>query len=224
MTKPLSSTLNAQIVKLRQSIDEDNNHDLILQSLLSIHASLHSAKASSHGARSYEDEILDDMPAERMRWLPADEDHSVAWLIWHIARCEDITMNLLVAGEPQVLHQGDWFERLEVSVRDTGNTWDAVGIIDFSCAVDLQALRAYRCAVGRQTQEIIHELPPGSLMTKVDPGRIQQVWDQEAVLPEASGIVDYWASRTIAGLLLMPATRHNLTHLNEAFKIKKRRT
>jgi hypothetical protein len=36
------------------------------------------------------------------------------------------------------------------------------------------------------------------------------------------GIVDYWGSRTIAGLLLMPPTRHNFTHLNEARMLKQK--
>ena len=34
--------------------------------------------------------------------------------------------------------------------------------------------------------------------------------------------VDYWSKRNTAGLLLMPATRHNLIHLNEALQIKRR--
>jgi len=32
--------------------------------------------------------------------------------------------------------------------------------------------------------------------------------------------VDYWSKRDVSGLLLMPATRHQLTHLNEALGIR----
>ena len=52
------------------------------------------------------------------------------------------------------------------------------------------------------------------------PTRIQTNADQSDVLPEASGVLEYWSRRTMAGLLLMPATHHNLTHLNEAVRIK----
>jgi len=41
-----------------------------------------------------------------------------------------------------------------------------------------------------------------------------------AVLPEAMEIINYWSSKTIAGLLLMPATRHCVLHLNEAERIR----
>jgi hypothetical protein len=48
------------------------------------------------------------------------------------------------------------------------------------------------------------------------------VQDERAVLEAASDITDYWGKRTIAGLLLMPATRHNLVHLNEALRLKQK--
>jgi hypothetical protein len=43
------------------------------------------------------------------------------------------------------------------------------------------------------------------------------------VAEAASDILDYWGKRTKAGLLLMPATRHNFLHLNEAQRLKQRR-
>jgi len=61
------------------------------------------------------------------------------------------------------------------------------------------------------------------LLQKVDPARLQRVWDEKAVVEAASGIVDYWGKRNVAGLLLMPATRHHIIHLNEALKLKRRR-
>ena len=67
---------------------------------------------------------------------------------------------------------------------------------------------------------IINEVSPEHMMLRVDPARIQKVAESGAVLPEASGVLDYWSKRTIAGLLLMPATRHNLIHLNEAERVK----
>jgi hypothetical protein len=58
----------------------------------------------------------------------------------------------------------------------------------------------------------------------VDPARIQRIWDEGVLVKAAQGVADYWANRDIAGLLLMPASRHCLTHLNEALKIKRRRS
>jgi hypothetical protein len=67
---------------------------------------------------------------------------------------------------------------------------------------------------------LIPHLTPQGLKEKVDPERIQHVKDEGALIPAAYGIADYWSKRDSAGLLLMPATRHNLVHLNEAYRLK----
>lgn len=40
--------------------------------------------------------------------------------------------------------------------------------------------------------------------------------------PEADEIIAYWGGRTLAGLLLMPPTRHNFLHLSEALRIRQK--
>ena len=99
---------------------------------------------------------------------------------------------------------------------------DAAQLEAFSQAVDLAAVRAYRVAVGRRTQEIVAPLRPQDLQRKVEPAGIELIREQGAVLPAAWGIAEYWGRRTVAGLLLMPATRHNLIHLNEAVEIRRK--
>jgi hypothetical protein len=47
--------------------------------------------------------------------------------------------------------------------------------------------------------------------------------DEEAVVEAARGVVDYWGRLNIAGLLLMPPTRHCFVHLNESLRLKQRR-
>ncbi len=129
-------------------------------------------------------------------------------------------MNLLVAGSPQLALRDGWLKRMGISVRDTGNAMDKASVARLSAAIDIEALRAYRLAVGRRTREIVKRLTPEALKQKVDPARLQQVMAQGALVEAARGIADYWGRRTIAGLLLMPPTRHNFVHLNEALRIK----
>jgi RimJ/RimL family protein N-acetyltransferase len=209
--------------ELRRVMMRSGQYDEAIQLFLSQHAMLHSAKVAGTGPWSFEDAILDDMTEERIRRVPCNCEHSVAWIIWHIARCEDITMNLLVAGSPQVLNQEGRLEKTKSPICHTGNEMDETSIADFSTAVDIDALRAYRVAVGRRTREIVKQLGPEDLKRKVDPAHLQRIWDEGAVVEAASGIVDYWGRRDVAGLLLMPASRHPIIHLNEALKLKRRR-
>jgi hypothetical protein len=38
--------------------------------------------------------------------------HSIAWLLWHISRCEDIGVNRILVDRKQVLDEGGWIDRL----------------------------------------------------------------------------------------------------------------
>jgi hypothetical protein len=215
--------LNKQQTELRQVMMGLDQHDLAIRLFLRQHAMLHSVKMAQSEPWSFEDEILDDMTEEQIRRIPRDCEHSVAWCIWHIARIEDVTMNLLVAGSPQVMHREDWLERIKAPVCDTGNAMDAHGVAKLSATIDLEALRSYRIAVGRRTREVVQQLQPEALKQKVDPLRVQRVMEEGPLVEAARGIAEYWSRRTIAGLLVMPATRHPLVHLNEALRLKHRR-
>jgi hypothetical protein len=208
--------------ELRSLLMKLDLFDQALSQFLGHHAMLHSTGVSQTKSQSFADEVLSDIPDEQMRQVPTARDHSVAWLIWHMARCEDIAMNILVAGTPQVLLRDGWLELIKSPVCDTGNAMDVSNIAAFNNLIDLQALRAYRLAVGIRTQEIAKQLQPSDLTRKVEPSRIRQVLEEGAVVDAARAITDYWSKRNTAGLLLMPATRHNLIHLGEVLELKQR--
>jgi hypothetical protein len=186
------------------------------------HAALHSAEMSGAGAWSYEDEIMHALSEEQARCIPRGEEHSIAWVLWHLARIEDVTMSLLAAGESQLLHVENWLARLQAPFEHTGNAMDVQAVAGLSAALDIATLRAYRMAVGRRTREIAAGLPPQQLKQKVEPARIQRLLDEGCVLDEAHSVVEYWSKRSIAELLLMPPTRHCFIHLNEASRIRQR--
>ncbi|MDM8520761.1 DinB family protein [Anaerolineales bacterium HSG6] len=216
--------LNQQQTELRKVMMDFGQHNRSIALFLNQHAQLHSAMVSDNKTRSYEDEILAGMTEAQIRSIPQNREHSIAWCLWHIARVEDVTMNLLVAGQPQILQNEQWLERLQIPNRDTGNEMTQAQMEVLSSTINLTALRAYRVAVGRKTRAIVTQLKPEYLKEKVDPVRANRVRDEGAVVEIASDIADYWRKRNIAGLLLMPATRHNLVHLNEAARLKEKQT
>lgn len=213
---------NRQQQALQRALSRPGDHQETIELFLSQHAMVHSAKMARSKLWSFEDEVWQDTTEEVIRRIPRGCDHSIAWCMWHMARIEDVTMNLLVAGSLQLLHRDDWLRRMGIAARDTGNAMDKASVARLSSAIDIEALRAYRLTVGRRTREIVKRLPPEELKQKVDPARLQQVMTEGAIVEAASGIADYWGKRTIAGLLLMPPTRHNFVHLNEALRVKQR--
>lgn len=210
--------------ELRKLLTHTRTYQQGLKLFLLQHTSLHSVQMEEADSWSFEDDIVGDMTEAQVRCVPAGSEHSIAWILWHLARCEDITMNLLVAGRPQVLLDGNWLNKLHLNQLDSGNAMACAEIEQLSNQVDISALRSYRKAVGRSTQKIVRELHPNYLSARIKPDRVQQMWDQGAVAPGAQDVGEYWASRTIAGLLLMPASRHIIIHLNEARQLKRKLT
>jgi hypothetical protein len=214
---------NQQQQRLQLLLARAEDHSAAIALALRQHAMLHTAAVARSGLWSFEDEVWDGLTERIFRRVPKHEEHSIAWVIWHITRIEDVTMNMLVAGRPQVICDDHWLERMKSPIGHTGNAMTTKAVAAFSAAIDIEALRDYRLMVGFRTQEIIQGLQPEALRRKVDRSRVQRIRDDEVVLAAASEIVDYWEKRTLAGLLLMPATRHNFVHWNEALRLKNRR-
>lgn len=38
--------------------------------------------------------------------------------------------------------------------------------------------------------------------------------------PDSIWLIDFWSKKDVAGIILMPITRHQLVHLNDCIKIK----
>jgi hypothetical protein len=214
---------NKQQKRLRPLLAKTDQFNAAIQLFLGQHAQLHASEMAPTRQKTYADLILEDIDETGLRRIPRSSVHSIIWLIWHMARIEDVTMNRLIAGSPQLLHQENLLAKMNVAYQDTGNAMNTAEIADLSSKVDVTALFAYRLAVGRRTRTVVQALPAESLKQKVDPGRLQQIMDEGAVSAASRGLLDYWGKRTHAGLLLMPPTRHNMVHLNEALKLKQKR-
>jgi hypothetical protein len=196
------------------------DRDPAIELFLEQHAMVHSGKVSKSELWSFEDELLGNMTEEEVRQIPAGGEHSIVWILLHLARIEDIVLNMLIAGTEQVFTEGSWAKKMNISVLHSANKMDDASVAELSASTDIQCLLEYRRAVARRTRQIVKKLQASDFRKRVDPFRIEKVFNEGAVTHEAIEIVHYWSRKTIASLLLMPPTRHCILHLNEAMRIK----
>ncbi|MNI39026.1 DinB superfamily protein [compost metagenome] len=211
--------------KLSNCILNPNLHNSAVELFLNLHVQLYSSQMTNSQLITLEDELLHDISEETLRTYPVKTPgtiNSIVWHLWHAARIEDMTMNILVHNDDQIFSSGDWFNQLKVDCAHSGNgmTEEEIGVL--STKIDIDALLAYRLEVGRKTREIISSLQPGQFKQPVNLARLQKLMEQGAVKQEESWLTEYWGKKTIAGLMLMPATRHNFVHLNKAIRIKQK--
>lgn len=210
--------------RLRDMLAKPDQFSEAIQLCLAQHAMVHTSEMSHSGEGTFEDELWHDLEQNMFCSMPTIKDETIAWSLWHITRIEDITMNILVADGDQVIHKDNWLEKLGVEVCDTGNSMNDEEIIDLSSRLNMQELRRYRIAVGRKTREIIANLQPADLKQKMKADRLQRILAEGAVLnvEGANWLIDFWGRKNMAGILLMPVTRHQLVHINESIRLKKK--
>ena len=216
------SAWNRQQKMLRIALGQPDQHANVLEASVEQHGWTHEKEVWTAPSSTFADQLWQDLSEQTARRIPVGSEHSIAWIYWHMARIEDTAFNLLVSAGQMVLDRDDWIGKLGFSPRHTGNSMPQAQIVELSKKIDLPALRSYRIAVGKRTREIIQSLDAERLAEKVSAEDIQRVRLQEAILPAAEGLLKYWSRRTIGGLVLMPATRHNMVHLNEALSLKSR--
>lgn len=217
--EPVRKSWNDGQQKLRSALTAKDYQNAVNQFLIQ-HAMVHSKKVSRMDVWSFEDELWHGLTDEQFRAIPPKGEHSITWILFHIARIEDITMNMLVAGTMQVYRRDNWAKKLKSTIHHSANKMDDNSVKQLSSILDMAALREYRLSVGKKTREIVHQIQPDEFSQKVEPVRLEKLLKEGAMIEDAMEIINYWSKRTVAGLLLMPPTRHNFLHLNEAFRIK----
>ena len=80
------------------------------------------------------DGLLAKLPEAHLRTRPHPGVNTVAWLLWHSARIEDVAVNRFLADRPQVLDDG-WFERLTVARRDVGTGMSDAEVDELSARI-----------------------------------------------------------------------------------------
>ena len=162
------------------------------------------------------DDLFEDMSPDEYRIMPTVKDETIGWTLWHLARIEDLTMNILVAEGEQIFNP-EWKKRLNVSINDTGNALTDDEIMDLSNTLDIDALTAYRNAVGKRTRDIVEGLSGSDLKRKVSSRGIDTIRQTGGVTEqeESLWLLGYWGKKDVAGLLLMPPTRHVILHMND---------
>jgi hypothetical protein len=168
--------------------------------------------------------MLQRLVEDQVRVAPAEGVNTLVWLLWHMARTEDVVVNRFVGDRPQVWDEGDWGHRLRVSLRQVGVAMSTDQVRLLSSQIDIGALREYWERVGARTEAVVGALQPASLDQVVSVDRVHQAIVDEGICPATPAIYDRimsaWPGKTNAYMLHYYALGHNLLHAGEAMAIR----
>src|SRR4029453_12383865 len=110
------------------------------------HSAMHSASVAGNKASAVE-RVLNGLTEEQLRVRPREDLNSIAWILWHVARAEDIFLNPVLTGRSQVFDDA-WTKKLNVTRKDFGIGMKSPEVSELTKATDVNPAREYRAAVG----------------------------------------------------------------------------
>jgi hypothetical protein len=185
------------------------------------HGQLHSLDVAT-GA-SYADRVFAGLTDDQMRARPGNGLNSLIWLLWHMARTEDVAVNIVVSDGRQI-PDDEWTRRMNVPWRTIGTGMTDADVGDLTARADVDAVRAYRAAVGRRTQDVVRALRPEEWNEIVGFTDTARAASAGAFAPNTAWVdgVGYkpWQGHSRAAQLAGSAIRHNAMHLGEAVTVR----
>jgi hypothetical protein len=184
------------------------------QLFLDQHGAVHSANVAGNKASGAERAFA--VTDEQMRVRPREDLNSLAWLMWHIARAEDIFVNTVLGSRGQVFDDG-WTGKLGITRRDFGIGMTSPEVSELTRQVDLAALRDYRDAVGRRTREFVEGFDwAGTIAAEA----MERAAAQGGFGSRSEGVVKIFTGRPRAVMLSGIALMHPATHIGEAVTVR----
>lgn len=182
------------------------------------HAAVHSAAVGGNTLSAAE-RTFTGLTDEQMRVRPREDLNSLAWLMWHIARAEDVFVNLMLAGRPQVFDD-PWKKRLGITRPDFGIGMTSAEVTELTRQIDLGALREYRDAVGLRTREVVGGFKPQDWEGPVAVEAVERAAAQGAFGTRTEMIVKAFPGRPRKTMLSGIALFHSSGHMGEAATVR----
>jgi hypothetical protein len=165
--------------------------------------------------------MLADLSEAQVRTPPCPGVNTLTWLVWHMARAEDIGVNRFVTDGEQVLDAGNWNSRLGVDRRDLGTGMTPQEVLDLSAQIDVEALHAYWDAVEERTVAVVQSLHADDLDTILDASHVRRVFAHDELdTPDALWVRDYMEGQPRGFFLIHLGLTHIFVHRGEAEAIR----
>ncbi len=188
--------------------------DLFLQQ----HAAVHSAAVGGN-KMSMAERTFAGLTDAQMRVRPREDLNSLAWLMFHIARAEDVFVNTLLAQQSQVFDDA-WAKRLGITRRDFGFGMTTAEVNDLTQQVDVAALREYRDAVGQRTRDVVSGFKEPDWQGGIEASAVQRAAADGSLGKAAEPFVKSMPGRPRAVVLSSIALLHSSGHMGEAVTVR----
>lgn len=213
----MDKKLSDQFKEIQKLIKKESTFEAAIESLLKLRSDL--LQDISQIVKKYPIEAFYQMPFPN---VDGYHKKTLSYSIWHIARIEDIVVHEMIVKDEQILFKDNYLKRIGASIITTGNELEGEELVEFSKDINIKVLLNYASDVIESTNRELVKLDfkeAKSRFTEEDKKRLLQ---SKCVSTSESSIwlIDYWCSKDIIGLILMPFSKHWMMHIDAMHRIK----
>ncbi len=173
-----------------------------------------------HGAMT--DRVFADLTDAQLRARPHGQN-SIVWLIWHVARAEDVGVNRFAYDRQQVFDEGGWAARIGAGRRDLGTAMTSDEVTALSARVEVGALRDYWRGVGDRTLDMVRRDGASGWDEVVEAVRIRRTIREEGDYGpnvNAERVEAFYGGMTRGWVFAHFALIHSFGHFSEASVVR----
>lgn len=113
---------------------------------------------------------LDGLTQEEIAWRPKAECNSIAFILWHLIRVEDIWVNRVIQRQNEVYEAEGWQEKLGTPAKESGYRYTKEQLQAWPVP-KLEVLRGYADSVREKTTILLQSITPKKLseVARTDP-------------------------------------------------------
>lgn len=167
----------------------------------------------------FENSIRSVFTPEQLKERPDDRGNSIAWLIWHVARTEDMIVNSIIKGTPQVLIEGNWGDRLGIDATHIGTGLGEGEVAEFTKELNVDAADEYWNEVSKASYRWIKSIAAEDL--DLIPALDERLSAIPPILAgsDNQGPIQFWSGRNAGFLFGGVVVGHGYIHIGQMQEI-----
>jgi uncharacterized damage-inducible protein DinB len=117
--------------------------------------------------RGYVERNVKGLTKDELVWTPKPHSNSIAFLMWHLARVEDLWINRLLQGGKESYETDGWYKKFGTPAQDTGMGYDVAKLKAWPVP-KLELLKEYAVAMRKKTIAYVKSLSEKQLDEEKD--------------------------------------------------------
>jgi uncharacterized damage-inducible protein DinB len=108
-------------------------------------------------SKEYISQAIKGLSPDELSFRPKSHSNSIAFLLWHLARVEDLWINRILLGGKELYELDGWYQKFGTPPQDNGFGYD-LKKLDAWPVPTLELLQAYAASVRGKTQVYLKTL------------------------------------------------------------------